>query len=103
MESEGRGREGSAAGAGASLELGFEGGKNLGLSLYKWEKLKFRRELDGGGVSKLGVGSIFLATDRSTVYLFLATDGLTVNMNIYSDRQSISKWGFSVRWSLNYL
>ena len=40
---------------------------------------------------ELGMGPIFLASDRSTLYLVLATDGLTLNMNIYSDRQQIAK------------
>ena len=40
---------------------------------------------------ELGMGPIFLASDRSTLYLVLAIDGLTLSMNIYSDRQQIAK------------
>ena len=45
----------------------------------------------GDRARELDVGPIFLASDRSTLYLVLAIDGLTLNMNIYSGRQQIAK------------
>ena len=66
--------------------------KRLGLRAFAVGQAKICiRTAYGHKACELGVGPIFLASDRSTLYLVLATDGLTLNMNIYSDRQQIAK------------